>query len=92
MSKEPSSQIPLNPDITEVIIDALRQEYEPLSSGDTRKKLDDIEFKTTTDLMEEIQGFGTTDVDTVTRAMIRAGFTIRTIDGHPYWLLKKRIF
>jgi len=91
MSNENTAlQIPSKPDITEVIIFALRQEYEPLASWDPSEPAADVEFLTTIDLMEEISGFGTTDIDTITRAMLKHGFTIRTHDGKAYWLLRKK--
>jgi len=85
-----SVAIPSKPNITDIIIYALRQEYEPLISWDPATlAMDNVEFKTTTELMEEIEGFGSTDVDSITRAMLHEGFTIRTIDGTPFWLLRK---
>jgi len=100
MSDESQSiQIPSKPDITEIIIYALRQEYEPVlgwnseiqnSKSEIENPKFEIEFKTTIDLMEEINSFGTADRETVTRAMLSHGFTIRTIEGKPYWILRKK--
>ena len=91
MSNENTAlQIPSKPDITDVIIYALRQEYEPMPSWAGNEDPGEVEFRTTIDLMEEISGFGTTDTDTITRAMLNHGFTIRSIDGKAYWLLRKK--
>lgn len=91
MSEESQTlTIPSKPNITNIIIYALRQEYEPLTSWDpSAHGMENVEFKTTVELMEEIEGFGSTDIDSITQAMLKEGFTIRTIDGSPFWLLRK---
>lgn len=73
-----------DPRFTKLIINALLSEYSPAVSF-----TEATDFKTTVELIEEIEGFASTDRETVTDAMIEAGFIIRTIDGAPFWLLRK---
>jgi hypothetical protein len=81
----------IHPNITEIIIYALRQEYTPVHNWEVEiEHPEEIEYKTTIDLMEEIQGFGETNADIISLAMIDAGFSIRTINGAPFWLLRKK--
>ncbi len=80
MSNEPV--VPVDPAITRLIISAIRQEYAPCKTVSEA-----TDFLSTIDILENISGFCITDVETVTKAMIDAGYIIRTIEGSPYWLL-----
>jgi len=76
--------ISVDPAVTRMIISAIMQEYSPCPTV-----AEATDFLTTIDIMENISGFGDTDMDTVTKTMIDSGFIVRTIDGVPYWLLKR---
>ncbi len=79
-----NEKIAINPRLTKLIVSAIGREYAPAATI-----TEATDFFTTIDILEIISGFAVTDLDTVTQAMIDAGYSIATIEGAAYWLLRK---